>query len=201
MWLAADLALRVVIGGSLVLAGGTKLASTVAWRQLWLAAHRLLPRWLAGPVARPLPGIETAVGLASLMGVLGSASMLTSAVLLAALALGATTALRHPHAASCECLRMVAELISWPGVARNAALAVLAALAGWHGGAELLGATPIGWPGQLAVLAAAVLAVHAGISAVRAGRRRRALAAIAARPRVPAPDMPAPDLAAPDLAG
>lgn len=189
MWLAADLVIRVVIGGSLVLAGVTKMASTVAWRQLWLAAHRLLPRWLAAMVARPLPAIETAVGLASLMGVLGNASMLASAVLLAALALGVAIALKHRHEASCECLRMVAEVVSWPGVTRNAALAVLAALAGWHGGAELLGATPIGWPGQLALLAAAVLAVHAGISAVRAGRRRRALAAIAARPRVPAPDM------------
>jgi Methylamine utilisation protein MauE len=189
VWLAADLAIRVVIGGSLVLAGATKLASTVAWRQLWLAAHRLLPRWLTALVARPLPAIEMAVGLATLMGVLGSASMLASAALLAALALGVTTALRHRHEASCECLRMVAEIISWPGVARNGALAVLAALAGWHGGAELLGATPIGWPGQLALLAAAVLAVRAGISAVRAARRRRALAAIAARPRVSAPDM------------
>ena len=210
MWLAVDLTARVVIGGSLILAGLTKLVSTVAWRQLWLAAHRLLPRRFARPAALGLPAAETAVGLAMLSGVLGAASMLAAAALLGLLALGVTVALASDREVSCHCLSMVGEVISWRGVARNAALALLAARCGWPGaagsgtgwpgGRELLGGTAIGWPGQLLALAAAVVAAHAGAAAVRAARRRRALAAIARRPGSPAAGVGAPGVPAPDVA-
>jgi Methylamine utilisation protein MauE len=187
MWLAVDLVTRLVIGGSLLLAGLTKLASTVAWRQLWLASYRLLPRWLVRPVALTLPTVETGCGLAMLLGVLGAASALTSAALLAALAFAVGSALARQLEISCHCLTMVGELISWRGVARNLVLCAVAALVAWHGGADLLGATRSGWPAQLGWLLAAVIAAHSGTLALRASRRRRTLASIASRPDLPAP--------------
>ncbi|HXW45660.1 MAG TPA: MauE/DoxX family redox-associated membrane protein [Streptosporangiaceae bacterium] len=187
MWLAVDLVTRLVIGGSLLLAGLTKLVSTVAWRQLWLASYRLLPRRLVRPVALTLPTAETGCGLAMLLGVLGAASALTSAVLLVALAVAVGSALARQLEISCHCLTMVGELISWRGVTRNLVLAAAAAVVSWHGGADLLGATRIGWPGQLGWLLAAVIAAQGGTLALRALRRRRTLAAIARRPALPAP--------------
>jgi hypothetical protein len=189
MWLAVDLITRVVIGGSLLLAGLTKLVSTVGWRQVWLAAGRLLPRSLAAPVALAWPAAEAGTGLAMLAGVLGAASMFASALLLAGLAAGTGVALAGGHEAACHCMSRTGEVMSRRGVTRNAALAVLAAGTGWHGGAELLGGTAIGWPGQLLALATAILAAHAGTAALRAARRRRVLAAIRRRPAGPAPEL------------
>lgn len=186
MWLAADLVTRLVIGGSLLLAGLTKLVSTVAWRQLWLASYRLLPRWLVRPVALSLPTAETGCGLAMLLGVLGAASALASAVLLVVLAFAVALALARELEISCHCLTMVGEVISWRGVARNLLLAAAAAVVAWHGAADLLGATGIGWPAQLGWLLAAVTAAQGGMLALRARRRRRTLAAIARRPGSPA---------------
>jgi hypothetical protein len=190
VWLLFDLVTRLVIGGSLVLAGLTKLTSTVAWRQLWLASYRLLPRRLVRPVALALPTAETGCGLAMLMGALGAASALASAVLLAALAAAVGTALARQLEISCHCLSLVGEVISWRGVARNVALAGAAVVVGWHGGADLLGATRLGWARQLGWLAAAVLAAHAGALGWRAVRRRRALSAITRRPPVASPAVP-----------
>jgi len=181
MWLAADLVTRLVIGGSLVLAGLAKLTSTVAWRQLWLAAYRLLPRRLVRPVALALPTVETSCGLAMLAGVLGAASALASVAMLIVLAVAVGCALARQLEISCHCLSLVGEVISWRGVARNVVLAAAAALVAWHGGADLLGATRIGWAGQLGWLSLAVLAAHAGPLALRAYRRRRMLEVIASR--------------------
>jgi Methylamine utilisation protein MauE len=189
VWLAFDLAARLVIGGSLLLAGLTKIISTVAWRQLWLACYRLLPRPLVRSAALALPTAELACGLAVLAGVLGPASLLAGAGLLALLATAVATAMVREPEISCHCLNMTGEVISWRGVIRNLILAAAAAAAGWHGGADLLGSTGAGWPAQLGCLGAVALAVHGAMLTVRASRRRRALAAIAGRPAVPAPGL------------
>jgi Methylamine utilisation protein MauE len=181
MWLAFDLLTRVVIGGSLSLAGLTKLTSTVGWRQLWLACHRLLPRRLVAPVAMALPVAELGCGLAVLMGVLGAASALAGAAALAGLAAGVAVALIREPEISRSSLGLTGEVLSWPGVTRNLLLAAAAAVAGWHGGAEFLGATAISWTGQSACLAAAVAALYAVALALRASRRRRTLASIERR--------------------
>jgi len=199
MWLAADLVTRLLIGGSLLLGGLGKLASTVAWRQLWLASYRLLPRRLVRPVALTFPSAETACGLAMLLGVLGAASVLAAGALLVVLAIAVGAALARELEISCHCLSMVGEVISWRGVARNAALVAAAAVVAWHGGADLLGATRIGWAGQLGWLALAVLAVHGAALAVHARWRRRMFAAIASRPGASAAGLPAPGLPAPGL--
>jgi hypothetical protein len=186
MWTAFDLLTRLIVGGSLLIAGLTKLWSTVSWRQLWLAAYRLLPRPLVRPVARGLPAAEIGCGLAVAAGVLGAASALAAACLLAALASAVAVALARQLEISCHCLTMVGEVISWRGVARNLVLAAAALAVAWHGGADLLGATGAGWPGQLGALAAGVLALHAAALVLRTVRRRQALTDIAARPPVAA---------------
>jgi hypothetical protein len=181
MWLALDVLARVVIGGSLAIAGVTKLISTVAWRQLWLASYRMLPRPLVRPVALALPGAETGCGLAMLAGVLGAASAAASACLLTVLAAAVGTALIRQLEVSCHCLTMVGEVISWRGVARNVILVAAACVVAWHGGTGLLGATRLGWPAQLSLLAGAVAALHVAILRLRAVRCRRTVAAIGAR--------------------
>jgi hypothetical protein len=209
VWLAFDLAARLVVGGSLLLAGLAKIISTVAWRQLWLACYRLLPRWLVRPAALALPTAELACGLAVLAGVLGPASLLAGAGLLALLAVAVGSALARQPEISCHCLSMVGEVISWRGVIRNLILAAAAvaagaagavaagagaagpgAAAGWHPAADLLGSTGVAGPAQLACLGAGVLAAHGAALALRASRRRRALAAIGRRPAAPAPGLP-----------
>lgn len=193
MWLAFDLAVRLVIGGSLLLAGLAKIISTVAWRQLWLACYRLLPRWLVRPAALALPTAELACGLAVLAGVLGPASLLAGAGLLVLLAVAVGGALARQPELSCHCLSMVGEVISWRGVIRNlilAAAAAAGAAAAWHPGADLLGSTGVAGLTQVGCLGAGVLAAHAAALAVRASRRRRVLAAIGRRPAAPTPGLP-----------
>ena len=155
MWTAFDLVTRVVIGGSLLIAGLTKLWSTVAWRQVWLASYRLLPRRLVRCAALGLPAAEIGCGLAVISGLLGAGSVLAGASLLAVLAAAVTTALVRHLDISCHCLTRTGELISWRGVARNLALIAAALTVAWHGGAELLGATSMGWSEQLSLLAIA----------------------------------------------
>jgi hypothetical protein len=186
MWIAFDLVTRLVIGGSLLIAGATKLASTVAWRQLWLAAYRLLPRVLVRPVARALPTIEVGVGASVAAGLLGRASAIAGASLLLALAAAVAIALARDLEVSCHCLTMVGEVISWRGVGRNVGLVAAASLVAWHGGADLLGATRLGWPVQAGAVAAGAVAVHASVLTIRGTRRRRALALIARHALVPA---------------
>jgi uncharacterized membrane protein YphA (DoxX/SURF4 family) len=181
MWIAFDLVTRIVIGGSLLIAGSTKLLSTVSWRQLWLASYRLLPRPLVRPVALALPTAEIGCGLAIAAGVLGAASAIAAACMLAVLAAAVTAALARRLEISCHCLTMVGEVISWRGVARNLVLIAAALGVAWHGGADLLGATSLGWRIQLGALTAAVLGLRAVTLAVRAARRRRTLADVAAR--------------------
>lgn len=186
MWIAFDLLTRIVIGGSLLIAGLTKLWSTVSWRQLWLASYRLLPRPLVRPVALGLPAAEIGCGLAVSAGVLGAASALAGAGLLAVMAAAVAVSLARSLEISCHCLTLVGEVISWRGVARNLILAAAAVTVAWHRGADLLGATSLGWPVQLGALALAVLAVHAAVLGLRAARRQRRLDNIAAYPALAA---------------
>jgi putative oxidoreductase len=181
MWIAFDLLTRFVIGGSLLLAGMTKLISTVAWRQVWLAAYRMLPRPLVRPVALGLPAAEIGCGVAVLSGALGAGSALAGASLLAALAAIVAVSLARSLEVSCHCLTMVGEVISWRGVARNLVLAAAASAVAWHGGRDLLGASSLGWPVQLAMIAVAAAAMHWLMLAGRAARRRRVLVSIGGR--------------------
>jgi hypothetical protein len=181
MWIAFDLVTRVVIGGSLTLAGVTKLISTVAWRQLWLASYRVLPRVLVRPVALALPASEIGCGLAVLAGVLGAASATAAACLLAVLAAAVAAGLVRHLEITCHCLTMVGEIISWRGVTRNLILIAASSAVAWHGGADLLGATRLGWLVQLAALGAATAVVHAVALGLRSARRRRTLALISGR--------------------
>jgi hypothetical protein len=181
MWIALDVVTRVVIGGSLAIAGVTKLISTVAWRQLWLASYRMLPRWLVRPVALALPAAEAGCGIAMLAGVLGAASAVASACLLAVLATAVGAALARHLEVTCHCLTMVGEIISWRGVGRNLILIAAACAVAWHGGTGLLGETRLGWPLQLSLLAAAVAVLHGAVLWLRAVRGRRAVSAIGAR--------------------
>jgi uncharacterized membrane protein YphA (DoxX/SURF4 family) len=79
-WLAT--AVRLVLGGVLVVAGALKLPDPAAAERA-VRAYRLLPEGLVGPVAFGLPVVEIALGLALLTGVFVRTAALATAALLA----------------------------------------------------------------------------------------------------------------------
>jgi Methylamine utilisation protein MauE len=181
MWIALEIIARLVVGGILLAAGIAKLASPATWRQVWLAAYRLLPRPLVAPAALLLPTVEIGCGVALLTGAFGTGSFLAAAVLLTALTLAVATALLRHLDISCGCAGRLDTRVSGHAVARNLVLIVAVAVPAWHRDpAELaLGALP--WPAQVAVLAPAVLAVLGSYALARARQRRTFLASVSRR--------------------
>ncbi|MEP7026558.1 MAG: MauE/DoxX family redox-associated membrane protein, partial [Actinomycetota bacterium] len=179
MWLALDIVARLAVGGILFSAGAAKLASAATWRQLWLAAYRLLPRPLVRPAAMLLPTVEITVGAALLAG--ASAAFAAAAALLAVLALAVTTALLRQLEISCGCTGRLGGRVSWRVVLRNLVLIALVALPAWHGPGHALAVTGLPWPVQLTAVVLAVAAVHAGYAAARARQRSTFLAGVGQR--------------------
>ena len=124
----AQLLLRLVLGGLLLLAGVTKLADREGFRRA-VADYQVLPGGLERPFAALLPWLETTLGALLLLG-LGTAvaaSLATPLFLSFALAIGVN--LRRGRHFDCHCFGAVqSERIGWPALLRSAAL-VLVALA------------------------------------------------------------------------
>jgi hypothetical protein len=181
MWTALEILARVVAGGFLLAAGIAKLASPMTWRQVWLAAYRLLPRPLVRPTALLLPTVEITSGAALLAGAFGAGSLVAAAGLLAALTLAVVAALLRHLEISCGCTGRLAARVSGRAVTRNLALIVALALLAWHGRLTPIAVSALPWPAQVAALAGTALAVHGGYAAARARQRRTFLAAISGR--------------------
>ncbi|MCH7511424.1 MAG: DoxX family membrane protein [Chloroflexi bacterium] len=133
----AQLLLRLVLGGLLLLAGVTKLADRAGFRQA-VAEYEILPERLQRPFATLLPWLETTLGVLLLLG-LGTAiaaSLATPLFLSFALAIGVN--LLRGRDFDCHCFGSVqSEQIGWPALLRSTAL-VLAALV------VAIGASPFG---------------------------------------------------------
>ncbi len=124
----AQLLLRLVLGGLLLLAGLTKLADRASVRQA-VADYEVLPGHLERPFAALLPWLETALGALLLLG-LGTtiaAALATPLFLSFALAIGVNL-VRGRHF-DCHCFGSVrSERIGWPALLRSAALVLAAVL-------------------------------------------------------------------------
>jgi len=181
MWIALEIIARLVAGGILLAAGIAKLASPATWRQVWLAAYRLLPRPLVAPAALLLPTVEIGCGVALLTGAFGAGSLIAAAALLAVLTLAVATALFRHLEISCGCAGRLDTRVSGQAVARNLVLIVAVAVPAWHGGPAVLALAALPWPAQVAVLALAVLAVHGSYAVASARQRRTFLASVSRR--------------------
>jgi putative oxidoreductase len=180
-WAATDLLIRLVTGGILVAAGLLKLVSEETWQQVWLASYRLLPRPLVRPVARTLPGIEVACGLAVALGVFGRLAPIAAAVLLTTLAIAVASALARHLDIACGCFGYLTSVVSWRIVARNLLIALAVAATAIPDRPVPASLTALSWPVQAGALGFACAAVHGLAAAQRARRRRRILSSIAAR--------------------
>ncbi len=124
----AQLLLRLVLGGLLLLAGVTKLTDRAGFRQA-VGEYEVLPGGLVRPFAVLLPWLETGLGVLLLLG-LGTtiaASLATPLFLSFALAIGVN--LLRGRDLDCHCFGSIhAERIGWPALLRSTVL-VLAALA------------------------------------------------------------------------
>lgn len=181
MWIALEIIARLAVGGILLAAGVAKLASPATWRQVWLAAYRLLPRPLVAPAALLLPTVEIGCGVALLTGAFGTRSLLAAAALLAVLTLAVATALLRHLDIACGCAGRLDARVSGRAVARNLVLIVAVAVPGWHGGSGVLALGALPWPAQVAVLALAVLTVHGSYAVASARQRRTFLASVSPR--------------------
>ena len=180
VWTAIDLSVRLVAGGILVAAGLLKLVSPETWQQVWLASYRLLPGPLVRPVARTLPGIEVACGLALALGVLGRIVPIAAAALLTTLSIAVASALIRHLDIACGCFGHLSTVVTWRIAARNLAMAIAVAAIAVPAGQIPASLASLPWPLPLLTLACACAAIHGLAAARRARRRRRILRQIAA---------------------
>ncbi|WP_280382545.1 MauE/DoxX family redox-associated membrane protein [Nocardia wallacei] len=178
LWVAFELATRFVVGGFLIARGVGMLTSTSAWRQVWFAAHQLLPAPLVRPVARLLPVAEMLAGISLLLGVFGAASAMAAAIVLASTTVAAGVALRRGLVLSGGSLCRLQPLLSPYALLRNIFLIVALGTVVAHGSFTLALSAVDPWT-QALTLTVAMGAAGAAISMTRRAQRQRLLADVA----------------------
>ena len=124
----AQLFLRLVLGGLLLVAGATKLADRSSFRQA-VAEYEVLPKALAGPFATVLPWLELALGALLLLGLGTIVAAALALPLFLSFAVAIAVNLLRGRQLDCHCFGAIqSEQIGWATLVRTAAL-VLAALA------------------------------------------------------------------------
>jgi len=123
----AQLLLRLLLGGLLLLAGVTKLADRASVREA-IAEYDILPSRVERPFAALLPWLETALGVLLLLGLGSTAAAALAAPLFLSFAFAIGVNLWRGRHFDCHCFGSVQhERIGWPALVRSMAL-VLGAL-------------------------------------------------------------------------
>lgn len=121
-----QLLLRLVLGGLLLLAGGTKLADRSAFQEA-VGDYDVLPTWLERPFAALVPLIEVTLGALLLLGLgtRAAAALATPLFLSFGIAIGINVL--RGRTFDCHCFGAAQrERIGWPSLIRAAALVVIA---------------------------------------------------------------------------
>lgn len=122
----AQLLLRLVLGGLLLLAGVTKLADREAFREA-VAEYAVLPRALERPFAALLPWLEVSLGTLLLLGLGTTAAAALAMPLFLSFALAIGVNLRRGRHLDCHCFGAVqSEQIGWATLLRSAVFALAA---------------------------------------------------------------------------
>lgn len=121
-----QLFLRLVLGGLLLLAGGSKLADRAAFRAA-VAEYRVLPARLEAAFAAALPWIETALGALLLLGLGTAVAAALAAPLFLSFGAAISVNLARGRRFDCHCFGAVQrDPIGWPALLRSIALVTAA---------------------------------------------------------------------------
>jgi uncharacterized membrane protein YphA (DoxX/SURF4 family) len=131
------LLLRVVLGAIFLTAGALKIGWHFDGLNLFasqIAGFQLLPRVLIPPLALLLPFVEVLLGAYLILGLFTRIAATFAAIQLAVFAGAiASVLLRGLPPVSCGCFGAAdATTTSWPEVARDAGLAILALMVAWR---------------------------------------------------------------------
>ena len=117
-----QLFLRLVLGGLLLLAGGSKLANRAAFRGA-VAEYKVLPQKLEAPFAAALPGAEMALGVLLLLGLGTTIAAALAAPLFLSFGVAIGVNLARGRRFDCHCFGAVQrDPIGWPALLRSVAL-------------------------------------------------------------------------------
>jgi uncharacterized membrane protein YphA (DoxX/SURF4 family) len=123
---------RVALGGVFLAAGALKIGHFDLFASQ-IAGFQLLPHPLVAPLALLLPFVEVLLGAYLILGLFTRGAAWFAAFQLALFAAAIGSAVVRGISTSCGCFGPTdATMTSWPEVARDAGLAVLAALVAWR---------------------------------------------------------------------
>lgn len=122
------LAVRVLLGALFVVAGASKVGHADLFAAE-IAGFRLLPAALIAPIAIALPFLEMLLGVYLILGLFTRTAAWIAVALFAVFDLAIASAVVRGMTVSCGCFGPSdATVTSWPEVARDAVLVVLAAI-------------------------------------------------------------------------
>ncbi len=164
-WSTGELRIGVEIALALffVVSGLAKLLVGHAAFARAIERYELIPSRLANPLARTLPPVEIAVGVASLIPATAQAATALMALLLVVFSAAIGMNLVRGRIHECGCLGDLSpRRISWKIVLQNGVIAVAALSATWPGSSRvsvvhLLASTDDGWAVAISALAAVLL--------------------------------------------
>ncbi|GAC1587003.1 MAG: DoxX family membrane protein [Candidatus Velthaea sp.] len=129
---AVILVLRVIVGAVFVIAGASKIGHADVFAAQ-IAAFRILPAALIGPLALLLPFVEVLLGGYLIVGLYTRLAACIAVVQLAIFALAIASAVSRGMTISCGCFGPGdATVTSWPEAARDLGLALIAAFVAWR---------------------------------------------------------------------
>jgi len=128
----AVLLARLLVGGVFVVAGGFKIGHADQFAAQ-IAAFGILPQPVIAPIALLLPFLEVILGLYLIAGLYTRLAAGFAIVQLLIFAGAIASAVVQGHSLSCGCFGPNdTSVTSWPEVARDVALALVAALIAWQ---------------------------------------------------------------------
>ncbi|MFN2460320.1 MAG: MauE/DoxX family redox-associated membrane protein [Candidatus Velthaea sp.] len=128
----AVLAVRVVVGAVFVVAGASKIGHADVFAAQ-IAAFGILPRAVVAPMALVLPFLEVLLGGYLILGLFTRVAAWVAVLQLLVFAAAIATAVMQGRSLSCGCFGPNDTTVtSWPEVARDLALALLAAFVAWR---------------------------------------------------------------------
>ncbi|MGW0247599.1 MauE/DoxX family redox-associated membrane protein [Nocardia goodfellowii] len=173
-----ELGTRLIVGVFLIARGASLLTSVGARRQVWLAAHQLLPTRMVGPVAMGLPVVELFAGTLLLFGAFSVAGPLLAGAVLVATTTVLWLAVRRGRVLSGGSLCRLRPLTSSYALFRNVVFIVAVGIVGLRGTTTLALAGSSSWR-QSVVVATMIAAVSAVTVVLRQAEQRRNLVQIA----------------------
>lgn len=128
----AILALRLALGGIFVVAGALKIGHFDVFASE-IAGFQLLPHGVIAPLAILLPFVEVVLGAYLILGLFTRYAAAFAALQLAIFSTAIASAVVRGISTSCGCFGPSdTSVTSWPEVARDAALVVIALLVAWQ---------------------------------------------------------------------